>query len=356
MLHDLAATALPAARVTLVSPHPALIYSGMVPGLVAGHYTIDDCAIALRPLASAAKAAFVPAAATAIDAQARRVTVSTGETLSYDALSLDCGATIDRDAIAGAREHALFVRPMEHFARLAGDLFTLARGQTLSVVAIGAGAGGFELAMALQHRLEGRARVSLVAGGDAPLAAYPPAVQERARRALRRSGVTLFEDSVMRIEGDHVQLARHGGRLACNAAVVAIGSAAPHWLRDSGLALDAQGFIATGPTLQSLSHAEVFAAGDVASRPDAPHPRSGVHAVRAGPPLAFNLRRFVSGGELLPYRPQTRSLNLLSCGQRYAIAVWGPWSAEGRWAWRWKDRIDRRFVAWASAHADDAVR
>jgi NADH dehydrogenase FAD-containing subunit len=69
-----------------------------------------------------------------------------------------------------------------------------------------------------------------------------------------------------------------------------------------------------------------------------------VFAVRAGPPLALNLRRFVAGGALQAHTPQKRSLNLLSCGERYAIATWGAWSAEGRWVWWWKDRIDRRFV------------
>ncbi|CAG1016858.1 partial NADP-reducing hydrogenase subunit HndC, partial [Burkholderiaceae bacterium] len=208
----------------------------------------------------------------------------------------------------------------------------------------GGGAGGVELAMALQHRLAGRGRVSLVTGGPPPLASYKPTVQARARRALKRCGVTLFEDSCEEIADGHVVLGRHGGRLACDAPVVAIGNTAPPWLRESGLALDEQGFIATGPTLQSSSHPEVFAAGDVATRLDAPRPRSGVFAVRAGPPLALNLRRFVAGGELQPYRPQRRSLNLLSCGGRHAIASWGGWSAEGGWVWWWKDRIDRAFI------------
>ena len=97
--------------------------------------------------------------------------------------------------------------------------------------------------------------------------------------------------------------------------------------------------------MQSTSHPEVFAAGDVASRADAPHAKSGVYAVRAGPALALNLRRYIGGGALEPHVPQARTLNLISCGERKAIVAWGGWSAQGRWAWWWKDRIDRAFVA-----------
>jgi pyridine nucleotide-disulfide oxidoreductase family protein len=344
VLREFAKAPLAAARVTLVSPHPALVYSGMVPGLVAGHYAQGDCLIPLEPLARAAHAGFVAAPAMALDPAARRVVLGDGQAMAYDVLSLDTGGEMDRDAIPGAREHALFVRPMTQFAQRIGDLFAQADQRMPSIVTIGGGAGGVEIAMALQHRLAGRARVSLVTGGPAPLAGYPAPVQARVRRALRQRGVTVFEDSCTRIEAGHVLLREHRGRLACDAAVVAIGVVEPAWLRDSGLALDDAGFVATGPTLQSLSHPQVFAAGDVASRPDAPRPRSGVYAVRAGPPLALNLRRFVGGGRLQPYMPQKRSLNLLSCGSRYAIASWGAWSAEGRWAWWWKDRIDRGFV------------
>ena len=104
-------------------------------------------------------------------------------------------------------------------------------------------------------------------------------------------------------------------------------------------------FVLTGATLQSRSNPEVFAVGDVSTRDDAPHAKSGVYAVRAGPPLAQNLRRFVAGEALQPHRPQQRTLNLISCGEKRAIAAWGGWSAQGRWVWWWKDRIDRSFVA-----------
>jgi hypothetical protein len=53
----------------------------------------------------------------------------------------------------------------------------------------------------------------------------------------------------------------------------------------------------------------------------------------------------VSGQALQAYTPPLQTLNLLSCGARYAIASRGNWSAQGAWVWYWKDWIDRRFMA-----------
>lgn len=335
-------------KVMLVSPFERQLYSGMLPGFVAGHYAIDEIAIPLAPLAQAAGVDFVRAAAVGLDAEARTVRLDDGRVARYDLLSLDVGSAPPRELMPGAREHAAFVRPIEHFVQRLDGLVALAHSRALDVVVIGGGAAGFELVLALQHRLvregEERTRFSLVTGGPPPLAAYPAAVVRRGQRALARHRVTVFDDACVAVEARHVVLAR-GARLACDLAVVAIGGAPPGWLAASGLQLCTGGFVATGPTLQSLSHPQVFAVGDVCTRLDAPHPRSGVYAVRAGPPLAANLRRAAEGRSLRVHRPQARTLNLLSCGERYAIASWNGWSTEGAWVWRWKDRIDRGFIA-----------
>jgi pyridine nucleotide-disulfide oxidoreductase family protein len=344
VLRVLAAEPFAGVRTTLVSPYPRQVYSGMVPGYIAGHYALDDCVIPLLPLAERARATFVESSAVRLDAAARLVTLADGQVLHYDALSVDTGPVMDRDTISGAREHALFVRPIESFIRLWDAMVELAGQRPLAVVVVGAGAAGVELSMAIQHRLGTRARVSLVTGGGAPLGGLSKAVQARALRALKRSGVTVFEDSCTEITDSQVVLQR-GMRLACDAPVLAIGASAPGWLAGSGLALDDAGFIATGATLQNPAHAEVFAAGDVSTRIDLPHPRSGVYAVRAGPPLALNLRRFLGGGPLEMHRPQKNALYLLACGERRAVGAYARWSFGGRWVWRWKDRIDRAFIA-----------
>jgi pyridine nucleotide-disulfide oxidoreductase family protein len=330
-------------QVTLVSPFPRQIYSGMVPAWLAGHETLDDTAIALPPLAEAAGVRFIEASAAGINAAEKSVVLSNGEALNYDLLSVDTGPVMSRDAVPGAREHALFVRPIEHFVRLVDGLLSLAQTRVFNITVMGGGAAGVELALALQYRLNDSVRLSLVTGGTPPLPSHSARMQARAAQALRRARINVLQERCVELSATQVVLA-NGARLACDAPLAVWGTSAPSWLADSGLALDAQGFIEIGATLQSTSHPEVFAAGDVASRIDTPHAKSGVYAVRSGPPLAENLKRSLAGEPLKTYQPQTHSLNLLACGNRYALASWGDYSLEGAWVWYLKRWIDRRFV------------
>jgi pyridine nucleotide-disulfide oxidoreductase family protein len=332
---------LPGAEVMLVTPQVQLLYSGMVPGLIAGRHAAADCAIDIAALAKTAGVPLRLGRAVALDAQAREVTLADGERLGYDVLSLNTGPVQDRDRIPGAREHALFVRPIESFVELWQRTRTLAEQRPLALVMVGNGAAGVELVLAARAGLGARHSLTLVCDG-ALLPDYPPATRERAQAALRRANVQLLPGRCGAIEARHVVVGSM--RVVCDVPVVATGSDAPAWLADSGLALDEVGFVRVGATLQSANHANVLAAGDLIVRDDAPHPRSGVYAVRAGPVLAANLRALVGGGALVPYRPQQRSLNLLALGDGRALASWGSWSAQGWLMGWWKEAIDRGFV------------
>ncbi len=346
MLSTLAAQPLAGVQITLVAPFPRQLYSGMVPGFVAGHYALEDCVINLAPLLANSAVQWLQRSATGIDAATRNLTLDDGSTLTYDVLSVNTGAVQDRQKIEqmmpGARQHALFVRPIEAFGALWPQVVALAASKALRVAVIGGGAAGIELACAVAHRLAGSS-VTLVAG-DAPVGAnYPANVQARIQQALKKRRITVIQERATSVSAQAVSLG-NGGQLACDVPLMAIGAQSPLWLQGSGLALDEAGFLAVDEFQRSTSHPEVFAAGDVSSRMDRPVARSGVYAVRAGLPLAANLRAVLAGVEPKPYSPQAKTLNLLACGEKYAIASWGGWSAEGRWVWWLKDRIDRGFI------------
>lgn len=345
--------------VTLLTPFAYQTYSGMTPGFVAGHYTEAECQIPLEPLARAAGVRWVQGRCTGIDAAERRVqwaatgrAPADGAALPYDLLSVDTGAVLDRrrlDAdMPGVSAHALIVRPIEGFAKLWPQVMAMGRSRPLSVAVIGSGAAGLELLFAAEHALRTHglpgSQFTLVTGGADVAGNYPPGVQARVLHQLKRRGITVLRDSCTGMDAGAVQLGS-GATLACDVPILAIGTHAPPWLQGSGLALAETGHLLVNACQQSTSHPEVFAAGDVASRVDAPHPKSGVYAVRAGPPLAHNLMAAHHGKPLKPHHPPRRTLNLLSCGPGHAIASWGPLHAEGGWAWRWKDRIDRGFMA-----------
>ncbi len=329
-LRSFAAAPLYGARVTLLAPEPQQIYSGMLPGIIAGHYRLDEAQVDLAPLCTRAYVELVRGRVKRMDLDERRLRLEDGGEATYDIVSINAGSLVDA-SLPGA-EHALPVKPLEGF------LAALNARRVGRIAVAGAGAAGAELAMALGFR---GAAVTLYS--DKP--ALSVALAGRTIHAIRRAGIDFRPGmAVTAIEPGPVVIAG-SSRQDFDLVILATGPAAPPWLAAAGLAADVHGFALVHDTLQSVSHPEVFVVGDCATLRDAPHPRSGVYAVRHGERLAENFRNLMAGKPLEPYAPQARALILLSCGRRYAIAEHGGWTGEGRWVWRWKNWIDRRWVA-----------
>ena len=323
VLRSLAEKPLYGARITLVSPHAKQVYSGMLPGVLAGHYRRAEAQIDVATLAERAYVELELASVAGLDATQRQVHLEDGRRLAFDVASLNVGSLVDT-SLPGA-EHALSVKPFEDF------LSRLRIAERVAVV--GAGIAGAELAMALRHR-----------GAQVTLYSQAPALPPRVIRQLRRRKVDFRPGMpASAIEPGPVVLSG-AARQKFDLVLLTTGAAPLPWLRTSGLATDERGFVRVHSTLQSLSHGEIFALGDCASLEGSPHPKSGVYAVRHGEALAANLRRLFAGVPLEPYHPQEKALLLVSCGARYAIAMRGGWSAQGRAVWWWKNQIDRRWV------------
>ena len=334
------------AQITLIAPYDRQLYSGMVPGFVAGRYALEDCVIPLEPLVHRSGIRWIQRSVRGLDASAQTVILDDGSVLHYDWVSINTGPVHNRAlleaAMPGAREHALFVRPIEAFGVHWPKVAAMGEARPLRIAVVGAGAAGVELTMAIRQRLPDAA-LTLLCGDAVPGAGYLPKVQARIQTALQKRRITILRDSACGMRAGEVALAS-GATLACDVPIIATGAQAPAWLAHSGLALDAHGFVAVDACQRSTSHTMVFAAGDVSSRTDRALARSGVYAVRSGPALATNLHAALQGQPLVEHQPPEHTLNLISCGTRFAIASWGQYSAQGYWVWRLKDWIDRRFV------------
>lgn len=339
----------PEAEVTWVTPDAQLIYSGMLPGWMAGHYALKELTIGVEPLAARAGVSLVLDTLVGLNSNANELQLASGRTLPFDLLSLNVGSNVETAGFKMYQGHLLPVRPLSAFAT--GWESFLARSRQTGdarVVVVGAGAAGVELALAARYALakalQGGARAQVTLVGSAHLlTGHAPSVVRRATRSLQHHGVRVL---LGRASGTPDGLILETGeRIVADAIILATGAHPPPWLAHSGLEVAPDGFIAVGPTQQSVSHPQVFAVGDVATRLDLPHAKSGVYAVRAADRLMVNLQRAVKGEPPLPHVPQKHSLYLMATGPREAIASYGNWSAEGAWVWRWKDFIDRRFVA-----------
>jgi selenide,water dikinase len=230
----------------------------------------------------------------------------------------------------------------------------LARRGPTQIGVVGGGAGGVELVLAIQYRLgvllseQGRSSEHLAFHllTDRPdvLTAHGASVAARFRRVLEQRGIRVHRSFRVASVGEREVTSDSGERLALDEILWVTQAGAAPWLRESGLAVDPEGFMSVADTLESTSHRQVFGAGDIAAMVHHPRPKSGVFAVRQGPALARNLRRALLGEPLRPFRPQKSFLSLISTGDKYAIASRAGWAAEGASLWTLKDWIDRRFM------------
>lgn len=342
----------PKLRLSLITPTLSQTYSGMLPGWLAGHYHLADCQINLRPLVTAIGGELILDQATQLNTDQQLITTTGGRVLAYDLLSINTGSETALPASI-ASENVLAIRPLEGLINAWPQLLKQAQQQPAYQLAVlGGGAAGVELAFAIQYAFQQQsaaAQVHLVA--PQLLADHAPAVQKRVHKKLLEAGIQ-WHASRAQLEPTSLTL-NTGVSLPVHQVLAATGAKAASWLSSSGLALDSAGYIKVNPQHQSLSHPNIFAAGDVCSRPEPTFGRSGVHAVYAGKVLAHNLPAYLAQTPLRSYRPKQRSLYLLATGSKTAIASWGSFSASGAWVWHWKNYIDQSFMQQYRSHSTE---
>ena len=346
---------IPGVRLTLICRDLQAPYSSMLPGFIAGHYSFDESHIDLAPLARFAKARFFYNEVTMIDPKSNQIFCKDRPPVKYDLLSINIGSAPNTTSVVGAENNVMPVKPINGFV----DHWNQIRERVLAacgktrVGIVGGGAGGVEIALAIQFRLKQLLSTQKDQSHDVEfhlftsndiLPTHNSKVREKYRRILTEREIILHADhKIVKVESNAVTCSNDTSHELEEILWVTMASA-QNWLKESGLAVSPDGFVKVHDTLESISHPGIFAVGDIADVVNHPRPKSGVFAVRQGPPLTRNLRRALLGKPLKPYRPQQQFLSLITTGDKYAVASRSNWAAEGKLIWHWKNWIDRRFV------------
>lgn len=330
--------------VKLINASDTALYSGMIPGLIAGRYSVQDCSIDLVPLCRRAKVDLIIEEVAAIDANQQRI-ITNNQMIEYDVLSVNAGSSPGHHHIEGAEQFSLAVKPFRQFIQQI-EQFEQSRQQRhhQRVMIIGGGAASVEVLLALHQRWQHWQNMEYrLISASTILRNYPQKVQQAVLNNLQRKTIEVIQETTVTAVSLNSAVCQNGQHFPFDLAIRSTSASSPDWAKKSGLHCDKQGFIAVNESLQSLSHANVFAAGDIAALPE-PIPKNGVYAVRAGPVLAKNVLAYCQNQPLTPFRPQRQALSIIDFADGRALANRGNWCAEGRLMAYWKRQLDQQFI------------
>jgi NADH dehydrogenase len=287
------------------------------------------------------------AGVTDIDFSTRSVSLAGSETLTYDVLVLAVGAITNYAGVAGASEFAIPFRSLadaDHLRqrmvdaldRVPPDLPPQDVRSALTFAIVGGGASGVELSTKMadllndafvRRALPGEPRVLVIEMGDKVVPGMGDEIREFVEAALRQSRVEIHTlTRVVSVTQNSLTLKHDGTNTDIpTAGVVWVGGVQVHPLIET-LDLDktTRGLISVEPTLQTRSHQNVFALGDIAFFPEAAPTLAGTAQLafqQAG--LAARNVRALLGGEKLQTKHFEELGEAVSLGTERAAVLTG---------------------------------
>ena len=333
-------------ELVLVEPG-AFDYSGLATGVLGGQYEASLDRIDAQHLIETNGGKFIRDHAVGLDHLRRELQLESGATLDYDAISFNIGSEVDAKLIPGA-QNAWTVKPIANLWRLRKHLEEALQRGRLKAVVIGGGATGVEVAAnmdALARQCGGRLEITLLSSAPVLLSHASPTVSPLIAHYLERRGIRIgLGQNVSRIVNSSAET-NEGKQYDFDVLVLATGLSANRLTSSLGLPFVAGDGIIVDSSLRSLSAQNVFGVGDCIAFENRKLPMLGVHGVRQAPILMHNVLACLAGGKLRRYSPPERSLSILNLGCGEALALWGRFFWLGRASLRWKDYLDRRFLA-----------
>ncbi|AFZ48054.1 pyridine nucleotide-disulfide oxidoreductase family protein [Cyanobacterium stanieri PCC 7202] len=339
-------------KIVLINDVEKTPYSGMLPGYIAGYYTIEQTHIDLQKLAKKSQTKLIIDQVIDINTTQNTVTCSSGKIIPYDFLSIDIGSTPDKSNIKGAKEYATPAKPVPTLLEKWHNILDNCRQkpqENITLNIIGGGAGGVELALNMRQQLiniidQEKVTINIINRGSKILSQHNQTASNIFHNLLIDKKINLYLNTEIVQILPHKIISAQSKEIRGNYHFLVTNSSPAPWLQKTNLSLDKKGFILVKNTLQTLSHDNIFATGDIATIQNYPRPKAGVFAVKQGKPLYNNWRLLLKYQKPQPYHPQSLYLSLIGTGDKKAVAIWGDFAWLSRFFWFFKNYIDQKFM------------
>jgi len=332
--------------VTIVSSSCLHYYSGMGPGMLSGIYRPQEIRFDVKKMSQRRGAAFIEDKVVKIHPHEKKIDLQSGQTLSYDLMSVNTGSFVPVEAPAASDDFVIPVKPIENLLTARCKIIEALKRKELKITIVGGGPTGVEVAGNLDRLVRnesGKCRITLIAGTSL-LRQFKSGVRRRVRSALIRRNVQLIEGSRMSAIRDKTVALADGSEIESDIIFMAVGVKPSPLFNASGLATGPEGGMLVNQYLQSVSHPEIFGGGDCISFEPQPLAKVGVYAVRQNPILLNNLLGFLKDTALEPFHPQKAVLLAFNLGDGTAVVQWHSLVWGGRLGFALKNYIDRTFM------------
>lgn len=254
----------------------------------------------------------------------------------YDRLVLASGSHVNRDAVAGAAEHAFDLDQLESAAVLEQHIKDLAQRPESTarntVVVCGGGFTGIEMALELPGRLreilgaDAKTRVVVVERGAQPGARWSQQLRDVIAQASAELGVEwLLNAQVESVDASGVIL-KDGQTIASQTVIWTVGVQANGLTAQIDAPRDRQGRLHVNANLQVVGHDDIYATGDVAYAATDDKGNHALmtcqHAILLGKFAGNNAAAGLLDVPPLPYRQE----NYVTC---LDLGAWGAVYSEG---------------------------